>query len=99
MITLSLVPEPHIPAKCLSRFLSVDEWLWRKFEKLYLNVQEGYPCRTSETAGLNRDQFVKPPKTLKWYGMHCEQKVLLRYNSLPCWTDCCSRMAAGPANV
>ena len=25
--------------------------------------------------------------------------ILLRFNSLPCGTDCCSRMAAGPANV
>ena len=41
----------------------VDEWLCRKFEKLNITVQEGYPSRTSETAGLNRDQFVKPPKT------------------------------------
>ena len=52
----------------------MDNWLYRKFEKLNLTVQEGYPSLTSETAGLNRDQFVKPPKTLKWYGMHSEKK-------------------------
>ena len=51
----------------------VDEWLCRKMEKLNITVQEGYPSHTSENAGLNRDQFVQPPKTLKWYGMHCEK--------------------------
>ena len=52
----------------------VDVWLWRKFEKLNITIQEDYPSCTSETAALNRDQFVKPPKTLKWYWMHCEKK-------------------------
>ena len=33
----------------------VDEWLCRKFEKLNLTVQEGYPSRLSKTAGLTRD--------------------------------------------
>ena len=42
----------------------VDEWLCREFEKLNTTVQEGYPSHTSEAAGLNRDQFVKPPMTL-----------------------------------
>ena len=56
----------------------VDEWLCRKMEKLNITVQEGYPSRTSENAGLSRDQFVKPPKTLKWYGMHCEKKDFSR---------------------
>ena len=49
----------------------VDEWLCRKFEKLNITVQEGYLSRTSETAGLNRDQFVKPPKTLGTSGTGC----------------------------
>ena len=52
----------------------VDKWLCRKMEKLNITVQEGYPSRTSENARLSRDQFVKPPKTLKWYNMHCEKK-------------------------
>ena len=43
----------------------IDDWLCRNFEKKNLTVQEGYPSCTSETAGVNRDQFVKPPKTLK----------------------------------
>ena len=50
----------------------VDDWLCRKFEKLNLTVQEGYPSRTSENAGLNRDQFIKPPKTFEV--MHTEKK-------------------------
>ena len=52
----------------------VEEWLCRKMEKLNITVQEGYPSRTSESADFARDQFVKPPKTLKWYVMHCEKK-------------------------
>ena len=40
----------------------LDGWLCRKFERRNLTVQEGYPTRNSETAGLNRDQFVKPPQ-------------------------------------
>ena len=52
----------------------VDEWLCRKFEKLNLTMQEGYPTRNSETAGLCKDQFIKPPKTLQWYRMHTEKK-------------------------
>ena len=71
MITLLPGPEPHI----LVVKVPVDEWLCRKFEKLKLTVQEGYPSHTSETACLSRDQFVKPPKTLKWYGMHCKRRT------------------------
>ena len=63
----------------------VDEWLCRKMEKLNITVQEDYPSRTSETAGLARDQFVKPPKTLKWYGMHCEKKDFSR-SKVHIWT-------------
>ena len=55
-------------------------------EKLNITIEEGYPSRTSENAGLSRDQFVKPPKTLRWYNMHCEKKDFSRskvYN----WTN------------
>ena len=64
----------------------VDNWLCRKFEKLNLTVQEGYLTRNSETAGLNKDQFVKPPKTLKWYGMHTKKKDFSR-SKLYTWTN------------
>ena len=69
----------------------VDEWLCKKMEKLNITVQEGYPSHTSETAGLARDQFIKSPKTLKWYGMYCEKKDFSRskvYN----WTNEPARM-------
>ena len=36
----------------------VDEWLCRKFEKLNITLQEGYPTRNTETAGLSKDQFM-----------------------------------------
>ena len=48
----------HIPGKVSVKVL-VDDWLCRKFEKLNITVQEGYPSQASETAGLVRDQFVK----------------------------------------
>ena len=64
----------------------VDEWLCRKMEKLNINVQEGYPSRTSENAGLSRDQFVKPAKTLRWYNMHCEKKEFSR-SKVYTWTN------------
>ena len=69
----------------------VDEWLCKKMEKLNITVQEGYPSRTSETAGLARDQFVKSPKTLKWYGMHCEKKDFSR-SKVHTWTNEPARM-------
>ena len=56
----------------------VDEWLCWKMEKLNVTVYEGYPSHSSETAGLSRDQFVKPPKTLKWYDMYSEKKNFSR---------------------
>ena len=64
----------------------VDVWLCRKMEKLNITVQEGYPSHTPENAGLSRDQFVKPPKTLKWYGMHCEKKDFFR-SRVHTWTN------------
>ena len=62
------------------------EWLCRKFEKLNITVQEGYQFRTFQTASLNRDHFVKPPKTLKWYGVHCEKKDFSR-SKVYTWTS------------
>ena len=55
---------PQQPGK-VSVKVPVDKWLCIKFEKLNITLQEGYPSRVSETAGLIKDQFVKPPKTLK----------------------------------
>ena len=73
MITLLLVQDLSSPVKS-----PVDDWLCRKFEKLNVTVQEGYPSRASETASLNRDQFIKPPKTLRWYDdMFSDKKEFL----------------------
>ena len=52
----------------------MDEWLCRQFERLNLTVAEGYPSRNTETGGLLRDQFVKPPRSSKWYDMHTDEK-------------------------
>ena len=54
--------------------LPVDDWLCRKMEKLNLTVAEGYPSRSTEPAGLLRDQFVKTPRSFKWYDMHVDKK-------------------------
>ena len=64
----------------------VDEWLCRKVEKLNVTLQEGYPTRNTETAGLSKDQFIKPPRTLKRYGMHSEKKDFSR-SKVYTWTS------------
>ena len=76
---------PQLPGK-ISVKVPVDDWLCRKFEKLNITVQEGYPSRASETAGLVRDQFVKPPRTLKWYDMHTEKNDFSR-SKVFSWTN------------
>ena len=53
---------------------SVDEWLCRKFEKLNVTVAEGYPSRNVETGGLLHGQFVKTPRSSKWYDMYTDKK-------------------------
>ena len=50
--------------------LLVDDWLCRKMEKLNITVAEGYPSKSTEPAGLLWDQFVKTPRSFKWYDMH-----------------------------
>ena len=62
------------PTGKVSVKLPVDEWLCRKFERLNVTVAEGYLSRNSETGGLLRDQFVKTPKSSKWYTMHSRKK-------------------------
>ena len=64
----------------------VDAWLCKKFEKLNITLQEGYPTRNSETAGLSKDQFIEPPKTLKWYSMHSDKKDFSRFKVYT-WTS------------
>ena len=44
---------------------------------LNLTLTQGYPSRSSETGGLQRDQFVKHIKShAKWYGLHPNQDRL-----------------------
>ena len=43
-------------------------------EKLNFTITEGYPSRNAKTAGLLRDQFVKPPRSSRWYDMHTDKK-------------------------
>ena len=62
------------PTGKVSVKLPVDEWFCRKMEKLNLTITEGYPSRNAETAGLLRDQFIKPPRSSKWYDMHTNKK-------------------------
>ena len=62
------------PTGKVSVKLPVDDWLCRKMEKLNLTVTEGYPSRNTETAGLLGDQFVKPPRSSRWYNMHADKK-------------------------
>ena len=54
--------------------LPVDEWLCKKLEKLNVTIAEGYPARNSETSGLLHDQFVKTPRSSKWYEMQAVKK-------------------------
>ena len=62
------------PTGKVSVKLPVDDWLCRKMEKLNLTVAEGYPSRSTKPAGLLRDQFVKTPRSFKWYDMHVDKK-------------------------
>ena len=56
--------------------LPTDEWLCRKLAKLNLTLTDGYPSRSAEAGGLQRDQFLKPPRSqAKWYGCHSQRKV------------------------
>ena len=54
--------------------LPVYKWLCKKLEKLNVTIAERYPARNSETSGLLRDQFVKTPRSSKWYDMQAVKK-------------------------
>ena len=62
------------PTGKVSVKLPVDDWLCKKMEKLNFTTTEGYPARNTETAGLLKDQFIKPPWSSRWYGMHTDKK-------------------------
>ena len=40
---------------------------------LNLTIKEGYPTRNTDNTGLLRDQFIKTPRSSRWYGMHAER--------------------------
>ena len=73
MTTLLPVPEASPPGKSLVK-LPVDDWLCRKMEKLNLAVAEGYPSKNTQTAGLLRYQFIKTPRSSRWYNMQADKK-------------------------
>ena len=60
------------PTGKVSVKLPVDDC--RKMDKLNLTITEGYPARNTDTAGLPKDQFIKPPRSSRWYGRHAEKK-------------------------
>ena len=62
------------PTGKVSVKLPVDDWLCKKMEKLNLTITEGYPARNTDTAGVLKDQFIKPPWSSRWYGMYTEKK-------------------------
>ena len=45
----------------------------RKMSSLNLTLTEGYPTRNTDNTGLLRDQFIKTPRSSRWYGMHAEK--------------------------
>ena len=59
------------PVKSLK--LPLDDWLCRKMSSLNLTLTEGYPTRNTDNTGLLRDQFIKTPRSSRWYGMHAEK--------------------------
>ena len=67
-------PKMQTPGK-ISVHLPTDEWLCRKLSKLNLTLTDEYPSRGAEAGGLQRDQFLKPPRSqAKWYSCHPQPK-------------------------
>ena len=61
------------PTGKVSVKLPVDDWLCRKMSSLNLTLTEGYSTRNTDNTGLLRDQFIKTPRSSRWYGMHAEK--------------------------
>ena len=61
------------PTDKVSVKVPVDDWLCRKMSSLNLTITEGYPTRNTDNTGLLRDQFIKTPRSSRWYGMHAEK--------------------------
>ena len=62
------------PVGKVSVNLPTDDCLCRKMYGLNRTLTQGYLSTSSETGGLQRDQFVKHSKSHpKWYGLHANQ--------------------------
>ena len=61
------------PTGKVSVKLPVDDWLCRKMSNLNLTITERYPTRNTDNTGLLRYQFITPPRSSRWYGMHAEK--------------------------
>ena len=62
------------PTGRVSVKLPADDCLCRKMDKLNLTITEGYLARNTDTAGLLKDQFIKPARSSRWYGMHTDKR-------------------------
>ena len=58
------------PTGKVSVQLPTDEWLCQKLAKLNLTLTDGYPCHSAEAGGLQRDQFLKPPRSFHRTPIH-----------------------------
>ena len=87
-------PKLQTPGR-ISVQLPTDEWLCRKLSKLNLTLTDGYPSRSAEAGGLQRDQFLKPPRSqAKWYGCHPQQKSDTT-ETLTSWSTDSSKLNSG----
>ena len=87
-------PRLQTPGK-ISVQLPTDEWLCRKLSKLNLTLTDGYPSRSAEASGLQRDQFLKPLRSqAKWYGCHPQQKSDTT-ETLMSWSTDSSKLNSG----
>ena len=78
--------------------LPTEDWLCRKMDGWNLTLTQGYPSRSSETRGLQRDQFVKHSKShAKWYGLHPNQDRL--HGSLSFWHCNSAKLNSGYSRI
>ena len=87
-------PKLQTPGK-ISVQLPTDEWLCWKLSNLNLTLTDGYPSHSAEAGGLQRDQFLKPPRSqAKWYGCHPQQKSDTT-ETLTSWSRDSSKLNSG----
>ena len=59
------------PAGKISVNLPTDDWLYRKMNKLNLALVQGYPSKSSEAGGLQRDHFIALIHPIQWTLCRC----------------------------